>query len=53
MVPFMFSMMLVHACKRAAQLGGKAETGGGQDFVDAFHVAAGDAGGLVFQAAAR
>jgi len=43
----------VGACKRAAQLGGKAETGGGQGFVDAFQVAAGDVGGLVFQAAAR
>ena len=50
MVPFMFSMMLVHA-ERPAQFDRQAEAGDGEDFVDAFQDAAGDAGGLVLQAA--
>ena len=41
----------VGAGERAAQLGRKAEAGDGQDLVDAFQDAAGDAGGLVLQAA--
>ena len=43
----------VGAGKRTAQPGRKAEAGDGEDFVDAFQDAAGDAGGLGFKASGQ